>query len=170
MLTSFSRTYLNATTSPLLRLPAEIRNMIFEYAMYQGTIDFVWNHDSRRGIVDPENNYVTPLPSLLFVSRQIHSEVAILPYKLNIFSFRLYNLLDLSNFLDQRTQEQLDLMTEVRCQSHSAGRSPWVVSAAGWRECFQKKDLWSRANYGAVYFWRLEELISSLQQADTTVS
>ena len=166
MLTSFSKTYLNATGSPLLLLPAEIRNMIFEYAMYYGTIDIYQKYNSRTGNFAIESRHAIPL---LFVCRQIYSEVVILPFKLNVFSFRLCNYFDLSNSLERRKQEQLDLMMEVRCQRTSPSYAEvHVASAAIWIECFQKRE--KRAARNVVSPRRLARLISSLQQADTTVS
>jgi len=162
MLTSLSSTYYNATTSTLLLLPAEIRNIIFEYAVCHGVI----NLNERMRTVALASCQTEPL---LFVCRQIYSEVAILPYKLNIFSFKLFDFPYLSNFLEQRTQEQLDLMIEVRCPrifpSYAEGH---VASAAIWIECFQKRELWAARN--VVSPMRLARLISSLEQADTTVS
>ena len=163
-LTSFS-TCLNATTSPLLLLPAEIRNMIFEYAVCHGVINL---NKRIHGVKRTVALVTCQTEPLLLVCRQIYSEVAILPYKLNIFSFKLFDFPYFSNFLEQRTQEQLDLMTEVRCPGTSFWAGVHVASAAIWRECFQKRESWVARNVFSSR--RLARLISSLQQADTTVS
>ena len=128
MLTSFSSTYLNATTSPLLLLPAEIRNMIFEYAMYHETINIHLKYNMQTDIVTSEPRHSEPL---LFVCRQIHLEVAILPYKLNVFFINSYGYIGLFDFLQQRAPDQLDLMVKVMCQL-GYGRQVHVASAAEW--------------------------------------
>jgi hypothetical protein len=86
----------NAQQSPLLRLPAEIRNMIFIFALSDNIISpTLWHADSDP---DPEHTSTVsrsvtgnrpPLHrfSLLRVSRQIYAETAILPYHLSTFRF-----------------------------------------------------------------------------------
>ncbi|KAI4701714.1 hypothetical protein J4E81_003454 [Alternaria sp. BMP 2799] len=124
-------TYVNATTSPLLVLPAELRNMIFEYAMYHETINLHLKYNGRTGLAmrTPEPRHSEPL---LFVSRQITSEVALLPYKLNVFSINFHRYADLGDFLNQRTPDQLDLMVKVMCKLTNHGHQVHVASAAKW--------------------------------------
>ena len=114
MLTSLSSTYYNATTSPLLLLPAEIRNIIFEYAMYHETINLYQRYNMRTRIAASEPRHSEPL---LFVCRQIYREVAILPYKLNNFFVSFDCYADLGGFLEQRTPDQLDVPAQVRPSS-----------------------------------------------------
>ncbi|KAI4946678.1 hypothetical protein J4E91_006849 [Alternaria rosae] len=93
-------TYINATTSPLLLLPAEIRNMIFALALDHQDIMII------RGRI---YNKIRAPVNLLRVCRQIHAETALLPYKLNFFA--LSNLGELPvPCLQRRTQAQLDVM------------------------------------------------------------
>ena len=110
---SFER---NATTSPLLRLPAEIRNEIFSYAMSNSTITIAHTVATHNQSI-PSKGFYNPRPypaaSLLFVCRQIYSEIAILPYALNKFVVLTTRLRDLQVFLDRRTQEQVELMRDV---------------------------------------------------------
>ncbi|KAI4701716.1 hypothetical protein J4E81_003456 [Alternaria sp. BMP 2799] len=71
----------NATASPLLRLPAELRNTIFAYALDHDTI--VLEHPVPRiRITDSRHKDAI---NLLYVCRQIYIETALLPYKLNRF-------------------------------------------------------------------------------------
>ncbi|KAH5287573.1 hypothetical protein HBI70_021740 [Parastagonospora nodorum] len=79
----------NALTSPLLRLPAELRSMIWNYSI----TDKVYIVSTKRSIFEPSGQYVrlrplSPPPGwvgLLRASRQIHSETANLPLPLNSF-------------------------------------------------------------------------------------
>ncbi|KAI4641894.1 uncharacterized protein J4E78_010324 [Alternaria triticimaculans] len=130
-------TYLNARTSPLLLLPAELRNMIFEYAMYHETINLHQKYNPRTTIAESAPR---PAEPLLFVSRQINSEVALLPYKLNVFSITFHRYADLGDFLKQRTPDQLDLMVKVMCKLSNHGQQVHVASAAKWM-AFLKKML-----------------------------
>ena len=59
-------------------------------------------------------------------------------------------------------------MTVVRCLGSSSYAVLHVASAAIWIECFQKREKWAARN--VVSSRRLARLISSLEQADTTVS
>ncbi|KAI4644825.1 uncharacterized protein J4E79_010960 [Alternaria viburni] len=130
-------TYVNATTSPLLLLPAELRNMIFEYAMYHETINLHQKYNRWTRISASEPRHSEPL---LFVCRQIHLEVAILPYKLNVFSITFDRYADLGDFLKQRTPDQVDLMVKVVCKLTNHGHQVHVASAAKWM-AFLKKML-----------------------------
>lgn len=72
----------NAKESPLLRLPAEIRNHIFEMALDGHTI----KPDAPRTLNNRDNRF-----DLLQSCRQIYAETGILPYRLSTFSFRYLN-------------------------------------------------------------------------------
>ncbi|KAI4647679.1 hypothetical protein J4E93_004089 [Alternaria ventricosa] len=96
-------TYLNATTSPLLLLPAEIRNIIFALALDHQDIIIV------RGRM---YNKVRSPVNLLRVCRQIHAETALLPYELNFFAVSNWGEL-LLPFLQRRTQDQLGVMIDM---------------------------------------------------------
>ncbi|KAI4604737.1 hypothetical protein J4E83_010978 [Alternaria metachromatica] len=96
-------TYLNVTTSPLLLLPAEIRNMIFALALDHQDI-LILNERIYNEIRSPVN--------LLHVCRQIHAETALLPYKLNFFAVAIWER-RLLPFLERRTQAQRDVMTDL---------------------------------------------------------
>ena len=102
--------------------------MIFEYAMYHETINLHLKYNMQKDIVTSEPRHSEPM---LFVCRQIHLEVAILPYQLNVFFVTVFRLLDLIDFLQQRTPDQLDLMVKVMCNP-SYGHPVHVASAAKW--------------------------------------
>ncbi|KAI4920416.1 hypothetical protein J4E85_009183 [Alternaria conjuncta] len=90
-------TYLNATTSLLLMLPAEIQIEIFDFAISPSTIMLYQEYNHHTDIAKPKHRHAIPL---LFVCRQIHSEVAILPYKVNVFLLIVDCYLDLADFLN----------------------------------------------------------------------
>ena len=108
--------------------------MIFEYAMYHEIINLRQKFNMRTGIAtsEPRHN-----ETLLFVCRQIYQEVAILPYKLNIFFISFDCYADLGEFLKQRTPDQLDLMVKVMCKLRY-GHQVHVASAAKWMASLKK--------------------------------
>ena len=67
----------NQSESPLLQLPAELRNIIYTYVLQE---------HSRVAAFPLRNTGPRRYPlALLFVCRQIHAETALLPYALNTF-------------------------------------------------------------------------------------
>ena len=66
--------------SPLLRLLAELRNLIYHYAL--GNCTFILAADYERLCLYQRD---TPAIPLLAVCTQIHAEAALLPYSLNTF-------------------------------------------------------------------------------------
>ncbi|KAI4609748.1 hypothetical protein J4E80_008393 [Alternaria sp. BMP 0032] len=73
----------NQRNSPLLRLPAEIRHMIFGYAL--GGKTFHIHHHEYQGIA--KNGTVSKNAlALLAVCRQVFAETALLPFSSNTFS------------------------------------------------------------------------------------
>ncbi|KAI4613396.1 uncharacterized protein J4E87_009863 [Alternaria ethzedia] len=110
----------NATASPLLRLPAEIRNMIFAYALNHGDIELkviprIINEPSRKGCWK-HRNWAGPFNiSLLYACRQIYFETALLPYELNIFVVS-GNDSAFQDFFGHRTLEQVGALARVRRQ------------------------------------------------------
>ena len=140
-LTSRNRSLRNTISSPLLRLPAEFRNAIFALALRHGTISLVLSPSTRdRGILqDPHNIPPSPAP-LLFVCRQIHAEVALLPYRLNKFIVSGMYLSAMREFLKRRTREQLELMLDVRWRWPTHGSPSRMFSGEGWLKWFEDAD------------------------------
>ncbi|KAI0583368.1 hypothetical protein Alg130_05707 [Pyrenophora tritici-repentis] len=85
-------TSLNQTNSPLLRLPSELRNRIFDYVYTDAAMK-------------PDKNAM----ALPLTCRQLNHETAILPYKYCVFSFALYKYeaVAFTKFLDASTKAQL---------------------------------------------------------------
>ncbi|KAI4616532.1 hypothetical protein J4E80_005806 [Alternaria sp. BMP 0032] len=93
----------NTQQSPLLRLPAELRNKIFRHG---GTRE--WRH------LNSDNDVFRSTPAniaLPRVCRQIYSETATLVYSGNLFSFN--NVFELNRFVASRKHAQLEAMTMI---------------------------------------------------------
>ncbi|KAI4706347.1 hypothetical protein J4E89_009081 [Alternaria sp. Ai002NY15] len=135
----------NAANSPLLRLPAEIRNEIFAWVFcdvkyeiaetYRMTDSVVRLQIAGAYLPDP-NPYNFDLPfiktndpetlvvlGLLRVCRQIHAEVALLPYSLASFEIIWTYFIDVDEqvqvverLLKARTKEQVGVMARVVCE------------------------------------------------------
>ncbi|KAL6711864.1 hypothetical protein ACN47E_002907 [Coniothyrium glycines] len=78
-------TALNQQQSPLLRLPAELRKTIFEYAFTNETVHFEFKPATSKHLEDARFYSTTTITSLTRVSRQIHTETLLLPYRLGLF-------------------------------------------------------------------------------------
>jgi hypothetical protein len=77
------RTRRNARESPLLRLPAELRDEIYKYALCGRVWDITpdyWDDDRPR-------LHTSEFLALLETSRQLYNETALLPFALGIFKF-----------------------------------------------------------------------------------
>jgi hypothetical protein len=110
--------YRNATTSPLLRLPAEIRNMIYTFALGIGTIRML---HFRHGL---NLRYGLELSiNLLRVCHQVYTETCLLPYKLNTFDFIGASACVIKKFLAMRNEAQIAVLSKVKngnSQVHTA--------------------------------------------------
>jgi hypothetical protein len=87
-LTSISRvqlpiysTQLNEENSPFLRLPAELRNRIYKFGLYEDVIDFKSRYPSLK-----KPNLPKAL-AFLCICRQVYCEVSVLYFALNTFRF-----------------------------------------------------------------------------------
>ena len=107
----------NATASPLLRLPAEIRNIIFAYALSHGDIKLnviprIQDGPGRTGCWKHRNWPIPVNISLIYACRQIHFETALLPYKLNVFVVS-GNTSAFQDFFTHRTSAQVGALARV---------------------------------------------------------
>ncbi|KAI4644834.1 uncharacterized protein J4E79_010969 [Alternaria viburni] len=113
---SSSLTEMNALNSPLLRLPAELRNAIFAYVFSDNVYLFnganvYWKRTSSTTSFN-ENNL-----GVLRTSRQLHAETALLPYQLAFFHFKFrVSKVEWANcverFMKNRTMEQELVMSK----------------------------------------------------------
>ncbi|CAE7000757.1 hypothetical protein CFE70_001059 [Pyrenophora teres f. teres 0-1] len=110
-------TQLNATNSPLLRLPAELRNQIYEYAL-GGHIFYFYTECSNEY---PHDRFFHNDIALVYVCRQLNAETALLPYALNSFIYRYYGRDSAENFVHQRSLEQLRVMKSIRLLNSELG-------------------------------------------------
>jgi len=119
-----SSTQRNSATSPLLRLPAEVRNKIFTY-VNSGLNIFMWNKnfDPLRKIggacrnpqvlirhdASPIASYLVALPPFLAlqaICRQVYNETAMLPFSTNEYWYFTNYSLDLCKTLFYEAQLQ----------------------------------------------------------------
>lgn len=92
------------STSPLLRLPAELRNAIYNYVLEPQSVPILshhWEGVSKARKCPPE--YCT-----LYVNRQLHAETRFLPY--NNFTFDFGSTYTLERLVKARTPAQLQAM------------------------------------------------------------
>ena len=109
--------------------------------MSHGTNSVVFNPSARdRRILQDRHNIPPSSAPLLFVCRQIHSEVALLPYRLNKFIVAGMYLSAMREFLKRRTPAQLELMRDVRWRWPTEGSPVRMFSGRGWLKWFEDAD------------------------------
>jgi hypothetical protein len=114
-----NRTLKNQLQSPLLRLPPELRNKIYDYVCGGLTVCptkmntppyRLWSRYTK----DRLTSDWKPLPnptSYLLVCRQMYSEMALLPLKLN--DFEIFHFRSSSQFIGQLSTEQRNAIDSV---------------------------------------------------------
>jgi len=123
-------TELNATQSPLLRLPAEIRNQIYTYIfndiLYTLNVN-KWRDDRTVNFLTyrtpPFYDYVDRVV-LPFACRQLHHETSLLLYQLATFDFGIAYVDDPNTtpenqamrgfFLEARTKAQVESLAQMQ--------------------------------------------------------
>jgi len=107
-----TRAQRNADESALLRLPPEIRQRIWNYAVHAQTVTI--------GDVYPNDSQDYPEQSILRVCRQVHAETCLLPYSHN--SFWPDDMDSLAVWLTRRLPEQMAAIQriEIDCRESSA--------------------------------------------------
>lgn len=99
----------NQRDSPLLRLPAELRNQIFQYALGCKTWTFLVRESHQQTVYVPSR--LEHALALLAVCRQIYAETALLPFSLDTFSFDHYT--DLQWWLKAQRPAQSDVVSTI---------------------------------------------------------
>ena len=141
----------NAVKSPLLRLPAEIRNIIFLYvfdvAGYQLELDNYYG--DRRVVLSGSEGYLSwrrYVLRLLLVCRQVHAETALLAYELGRFYFEA---------LDWRSHEAV-----VGMRTFLGRLSPRQLHATGrvtlWRRGWDGHGFWVQTRTAADWLAKLD--------------
>jgi hypothetical protein len=134
---------MNQNDSPFLRLPGEVRNAIYEYALGGKTIHIDYEtyrtiHKSNKiqtvtpvfkyhctvydkkptnpfnAASQPYRKFSTSFTPLNNVCRQLYQETAILPYNLNLICFGSHNIMFNFLFMEKRlSRQQLDAFTQL---------------------------------------------------------
>ncbi|KAL1794579.1 hypothetical protein ACET3X_006395 [Alternaria dauci] len=124
-------TRLKATPFPFLRLPAELRNLIYTH-VFSGNIHVVFDGICPRSL--QESNL-----GLLLVSRQVHAECALLPYELSTFDLGHTGYEQFCYFVQERTEQQwwaLEDMFEHWEERFDKPLTEWFeyFECDGWKE------------------------------------
>jgi hypothetical protein len=111
----------NDWESPLLRLPADLRNRIYEIVIYNGTHEFFslyqfHRNQRRRRRLSDVSNPKQHLVALLRVCRAIHSETALLPFSLNTCDFCRFEWLE--TYKDLLTQPQWAAIKKIEVRAN----------------------------------------------------
>ncbi|XPS70270.1 beta transducin [Ascochyta lentis] len=123
--------------TPLLRLPPEVRNRVWEYALGGKVFNVVFLQTLRGQYVEektsiskdtfPENSQ-----ALLCVCRQIHQETVLLQFSANAFRFDMEEAFDWARHL---LKVQRNLIEEVHVVTHRAERLyAWIRKTK--QDCF----------------------------------
>ncbi|KAF2013419.1 hypothetical protein BU24DRAFT_331283, partial [Aaosphaeria arxii CBS 175.79] len=96
-------TLLNQKQSPFLRLPAELRNQIYEYYFEEGS---VYLDDSEIYYADSSSFRAFNYIGLILVCRQIHADTALFPYTKLLFNFAWFTSGQIGAWIEKRSQIQ----------------------------------------------------------------
>ncbi|KAI4917555.1 uncharacterized protein J4E92_008949 [Alternaria infectoria] len=158
---------MNALNSPLLRLPAELRNAIFAYVFSSNVYVFdgasVYRDKTTSLTSFNENNL-----GVLVTSRQLHAETALLPYQLALFRFEFGGIRVtkgewshcVERFVKSRTKVQelvaIKNMTVTHVKMYVV--LSWYISLESF-ESYQKRTngCWDGAFDWQIAYWRLRQ-------------
>jgi hypothetical protein len=133
----------NATTSPLLRLPGEIRNFIYEYVFREdarynlAAKTFPKEQPTLEDVRDIRLFPVVPHRlALVRTCRQLYIETALLPLQFNTFVFRLHNFRDFGS--SQLTLAQRNAIRAIEIRM--------VAGSKGWLFMSVHGSLWSKTS------------------------
>jgi len=125
-------TELNAVNSPILCLPAELRNIIYDYVFESDHYLFDqyfftgMRPDGERLLCS--GSFLRKDLALLLTSRQLHAEAALHPYKLGFFDFRFeepafyedqWHEGVLQRFLQDRSRKQIGAIARMEVSTHN---------------------------------------------------
>jgi len=147
----------NQRNSPLLRLPAELRNQIYKYALgghivlLGTTHELVYPRKPRLYPEEPISHF-----ALLRVCSQIHAEAALLPYSLNIFHF-FTDPSSINAFMSSISTSQLGALTILVIQIKDVCRNPDYMSPH-LIQCKSLKEIRIHYNTKSIVFPRNYDL------------
>jgi len=128
-------TELNSINSPLLRLPAEIRTMIFTHVFRGQHYLFSKRHDYT---ITCGETFTQMDISLLVVSRQTYAETGMLPYELGTFDFHSrpgyasqFWRTSVRGFLKKRSMQQIEATVCVRAREFEWEGECWYQTGTG---------------------------------------
>jgi hypothetical protein len=124
----------HTTQSPLLRLPAELRNQIFDLVLRHPRIDLFVSPTAKGTTTTMRASHPTRADciGLLRACRQTHAETALLLYKSNVFTIRASHCMHLVAFLARRTTAQIEVMAEVQWKPALDVTGVYACSATEW--------------------------------------
>jgi len=147
---------MNTLNSPLLRLPAALRNAIFAYVFSDNV--YLFNgpnayRDKTTSITSFDENNL----GVLVASRQLHAETALLPYQLAFFHFkfrvsRVEWSYCVERFVKNRTREQelvLDKNMMVSQFGKYAGGHRYYHGTSAWENPYYiERELVTYSSWG----------------------
>jgi hypothetical protein len=115
--------------SSFLRLPAELRNQIYAYILGGETFNIhCWRRYTPFGFATRIMRKRTLFLALLAVSRQLHAETRLLPFRLNAVRFKSQDAFD--SWLDKFALDQQEAIQNVRLVTWMARH---MVEGQSWR-------------------------------------
>jgi hypothetical protein len=112
-----------------LRLPAELRNQIYTYILSGETFSIhCWRRYTPFGFATRILRKRRLFLALLAVSRQLHSETRLLPFRLNTFRFKSQDAFD--SWLDKFASDQQEAIQNIRLVTWMARH---MVEGQSWR-------------------------------------
>jgi hypothetical protein len=115
--------------SSFLRLPAELRNQIYTYTLGGQTFSIhCWRRYTPFGFATRILRKRRLFLALLAVSRQLHAETRLLPFRLNAFRFKSQDAFD--SWLDKFALDQQEAIQNIRLVTWMARH---MVEGQSWR-------------------------------------
>ncbi|OSS50740.1 hypothetical protein B5807_04087 [Epicoccum nigrum] len=148
--------------SPLLRLPPEIRNRIWEYTVGGKVLDVTYfqRYRSRRYVEEvttiSKDSFPQHSHALLQACRQIYAETALLPFSKNTFRFEREQAFEWAR---QLLKVQQNLLEKVHIVTHRAQR------LYGWNETGSSKDLYLPHAFPISVFPNVKQVVVEIRRS-----
>ena len=141
----------NAVNSPLLRLPAELRNEIFAFVYTDAAYHLElggYDGEFRTVLINTVTYSRRCEVRLFLVCRQVHAETAMLPYELGSFNFMAQEwdphlaVVGMGSFLERLSPRQLRATGKVTL----------------WRTSWDHHRFWIQTRTAAYWLAKLDEM------------